>query len=196
VKEHRPTYVLSERFEHSLKWAVDLHRGQGRKASGTPYVGHLMTVAGYVLEDGGTEDEAIAALLHDAIEDQDRVGLEEQLITAFGDHVIAIVEGCSHEGGDGDWRTRKQRYIDHLAADDTPPEVLRVSLADKLANIRTTLRDHREHGHHLWQRFNAPGPAEILWYYRTLSDIYLARFPGAMADEFAAEVERLGAATD
>jgi (p)ppGpp synthase/HD superfamily hydrolase len=189
-KDHPPNYVVSERFEKALDWAVDLHRDQGRKGSRTPYVGHLLGVAGYVFEDGGSEDEAIAALLHDAIEDRDRSGLTQALIAAFGKHVVAIVQGCSQEGGDADWRTRKQRYIDHLADPETQPEVLRVSLADKLHNVRSILRDHRELSHRLWKRFNAD-PAETLWYYRRLREIYLDRFPGAMAEEFAAEVERL-----
>jgi (p)ppGpp synthase/HD superfamily hydrolase len=188
--DHPPNYVVSERFEKALDWAVDLHRDQGRKGSRTPYVGHLLGVAGYVFEDGGSEDEAIAALLHDAIEDRDRSGLTQELIAAFGKHVVAIVQGCSREGGDADWRTRKQRYIDHLADSETQPEILRVSLADKLHNVRSILRDHREHSHRVWKRFNAD-PAETLWYYRSLRDIYLDRFPGAMAEEFAAEVERL-----
>ena len=188
--ERPPSYVLSKRFEKALDWAVDLHRDQGRKGSRTPYVGHLLGVAGYVFEDGGTEDEAIAALLHDAIEDRDRAGLTQELVAAFGEHVVAIVEGCSQEGGDDDWRTRKERYLAHLADPDTQPEILRVSLADKLHNVRNILRDHREHKHHLWKRFNAD-PAETLWYYQSLRDIYLERFPGAMAEEFAGEVERL-----
>src|SRR3954447_3545214 len=90
LSERPPSYVLSKRFEKALDWAVDLHRDQGRKGSHTPYVGHLLGVAGYVLEDGGSEDEAIAALLHDAIEDRDRIGLTQALIAAFGEHVVAI----------------------------------------------------------------------------------------------------------
>lgn len=184
--------ILSDRFERALAKAVELHRDHPRKGSGTPYVGHLLAVAGYVLEDGGSEDEAIAALLHDALEDIDRDKLPAELRDEFGDHVIAIVEGCSHEKRRGEelsWRARKQRYIDNL--EETTDEVLRVSVADKLANARSMLRDHREVGERLWERFNAPGPADVLWYYESLEQRYATLRAGPMAEEFAHEVERL-----
>jgi (p)ppGpp synthase/HD superfamily hydrolase len=186
-----PTFVPSERFDRALTRAVEYHRGQRRKGSGTPYVGHLLAVAGYVLEDGGSEDEAIAALLHDALEDQYRDDLPSELREEFGPEVLAIVEGCSQEKLPGEkltWRERKQRYIDNLEA--ASPQVCRVSLADKLANVRSMLRDHREVGERLWTRFNA-GPENIVWFYESLAERYSSLRPGAMAAEFAHEVERL-----
>jgi (p)ppGpp synthase/HD superfamily hydrolase len=192
-----PTFVISDRFERAVTRAVALHRGQGRKGSGVPYAGHLLSVAGYVLEDGGSEDEAIAALLHDAIEDQNYDGLTDELRTEFGESVVEIVVGCSQEiseGPDrvaenaGSWKRRKRNYLKHL--DDASPSILRVSLADKLHNIRSILRDHRELGDGLWKRFNA-GPEATLWYYSELNQRYQALCPGAMAGEFADDVERL-----
>jgi (p)ppGpp synthase/HD superfamily hydrolase len=173
---------------------VEYHRRQPRKGSGTPYVGHLLTVAGYVLEDEGSEDEAIAALLHDALEDQYRDDLPTEMREDFGPKVLEIVQGLSQERLPGEqlsWRERKQRYIDHL--EHAPDSVVRVSLADKLANGRSMLRDHRAEGDCLWERFNAPGPLDILWYYESLGELYARLRAGAMAEEFAHEVERLRA---
>lgn len=190
-----PNFVVSERFERALQRAVELHRSQGRKGSGVPYVGHLLSVAGTVLEDGGSEDEAVAALLHDAIEDQFRDGLVEALTADFGERVTSIVQGCSQDKQPGEelsWRQRKQRYIDHMRS--ASGEVLRVSLADKLCNVRSMLRDHRDHGDALWGRFGADDREALLWYYDDLAEIYSSRRPGAMADEFAHEVRRLRSA--
>ena len=188
-----PTFIPSERFDLALARASNYHRGQQRKGSRTPYVGHLLTVAGYVLEDGGSEDEAIAALLHDALEDQYREDLPAELQKDFGPAVLAFVEGCSQEKVPGEqlpWRMRKERYIENLAG--AGEEVVRVSLADKLANVRSMLRDHREEGDQLWERFNASA-GEIVWYYRSLAARYKLLRPGAMAAEFVDEVERLEA---
>ena len=192
MSDQRPNYELSERFERTLAKAVEIHRDHARKGSGVPYIGHLLSVAGLVLEDGGSEDEAIAALLHDAIEDRDYEGLEEELRTEFGEEVTEIVIGCSQEqvsGADPGWATRKRMYLDHL--DTAPPSVLRVSLADKLSNLRSILRDHRSHGDELWERFTTRDPAPILGYYEDLAQRYTRRYPGAMAEEFAHEVARL-----
>ncbi len=186
-----PTFIPSTRFERALARAIEYHRNQARKGSGTPYVGHLLAVAGYVLEDGGSEDEVIAALLHDALEDQYREDLPSELEEDFGSGVLAIVKGCSQEKSAGEqlsWRERKQRYIDHL--EEASPQVRRVSLADKLANVRSMLRDQREVGERLWERFNAPAQ-DIIWYYESLAGRYSSLCPGAMADEFAHEVGRL-----
>jgi (p)ppGpp synthase/HD superfamily hydrolase len=190
----QPTFVPSERFERALAKAVEYHRSQARKGSGTPYIGHLLTVAGYVLEDGGSEDEAIAALLHDALEDQFRDDLPVELREDFGPRVLAIVKGCSQEKLPDkhlSWWDRKRRYIDHL--ETAPDEVIRVSLADKLANVRSMLRDYREESDGLWQRFNASGPADVLRYYESLAERYATARPEAMAEEFSHEVDRLRA---
>lgn len=192
-----PNFLPSERFDLALKRATEYHRRQPRKGSGTPYVGHLLLVAGYVLEDGGDEEEAIAALLHDALEDQYHDGLEDEIRDEFGIRVLEIVTGCSWDNLPGEkrggqrppWRERKQRYIDHM--DKASTEVLRVSLADKLANLRSILRDHREVREGLWERFGASSPADVLWYYESLAERYATHRSGPLADEFAVEVERL-----
>jgi len=191
--KHPTDLVLSDRFDAALAFAVELHRQQGRKGSRTPYVAHLLTVAGYVLEDGGTEQQAIAALLHDALEDQHHDELPIEIEAEFGPKVLAIVEGCSQDnrpGEDLDWRTRKERYLAHVREAD--PAVVAVSLADKLANVRSMLRDLHASGEGLWTRFNAPGGREdVRWYYTSLAAVYGERHPGPLAEEFAIEVDRL-----
>lgn len=187
------TFTPSKRFDLALSRAVEYHRDHKRKVSGVPYVGHLLTVAGYVLEDGGTEDEAIAALLHDALEDVHFEGLEDEIRADFGPEVLAIVEGCSMDNLPGEedveWRVRKERYVSHIG--QAPPPVLRVSLADKLANVRSILRDQREVGDEIWDRFNAEDNESLLWYYESLADRYANALPGPLADEFRHEVARM-----
>jgi (p)ppGpp synthase/HD superfamily hydrolase len=166
--------ALSERFDDALRVASDLHREQVRKGSGVPYVSHLLAVASIVLEHGGDEDEAIAALLHDAVEDQGGAPTETAIRARFGETVAGIVRECSAEEKTpgATWRQRKERYIAHLAA-ATPSAVL-VSLADKLHNARSILRDHRRLGVDMWEPFNA-GPDEQQWYYRSLLAAYRVR---------------------
>jgi (p)ppGpp synthase/HD superfamily hydrolase len=160
-------WFLSARFEEALAYATSVHQGQVRKGTRVPYVSHLLAVCALVLEDGGDEDEAIAALLHDAVED---AGGQERLADVrkrFGDRVADIVWGCSDtdEVPKPPWKERKLRYIEHVRT--ASPEVRRVSCADKLHNAWATLRDYRVHGEELWARFNASGD-ETLWYYREL----------------------------
>ena len=133
---------------------LNTHRDQRRKGTEIPYIGHLLGVCSLVIEDGGTEDEAIAALLHDAAEDQGGEQTLERIRAEFGDHVAEIVRACSDtlEDPKPPWRTRKEAYLAHL--DEQPAPVLRVSLADKLFNARAILRDYLSVGDELWQRFN------------------------------------------
>lgn len=159
---------LSERFSEALVLAEKLHRGQLRKGSGTPYVAHLLGVASLVLEAGGDEDEAIAALLHDAIEDQGGLQTRDLIREKFGDRVTAIVEGCS-DSFDGEtkppWRERKEAYLAHLK---TAPDSIRlVSMADKLYNAQSILKDYRAIGEPLWERFRGKKEG-TLWYYKSL----------------------------
>jgi len=171
---------LSPRFDDALAWASALHRGQRRKGSAVPYVAHVLAVAALVLEDDGDEDAAIAALLHDTIED---CGVSAPEISErFGPAVGGIVEACT----DTDvtpkppWRPRKEQYLAHLAELDPNRDrgALQVSAADKLHNVRSMIEDHALIGDALWPRFSA-SPKEILWYYDEVDRIVAARLTGS-----------------
>jgi (p)ppGpp synthase/HD superfamily hydrolase len=195
-----PRPVLGDRFANAVDWAIELHGGQTRKGTGVPYVAHLIEVAALVLHDGGTESEAIAGLLHDAIED---AGVKpKQIRRRYGRKVSKIVKACT-ETIDGKlpgkakqprdastWRARKQEAIDHLADPDVPTPVLRVKAADALANARSIVADLRRNGPEVWQRFHA-GAIEQLWYYRSLTVILVARHPGVLSDELRAAVTEM-----
>ncbi|OBB71277.1 HD domain-containing protein [Mycobacterium sp. 852014-52144_SCH5372336] len=182
---------LGPKFHEALGFAAELHRTQTRKASEVPYVGHLLSVAGLVIEADGTETEAIAALLHDAAEDQGGDATLVRIEERFGPDVAAIVEECSDTmvTPKPPWRERKQAYIEHLntASDST----IRVSMADKLDNARAILRDLRRFGPKVWQRFNTDDPHEHLWYYRSLLEVYQRRSDSWLVDELSRVVETL-----
>jgi len=155
----------STRILTALKLAMELHHEQRRKGTEIPYITHLWSVAAIVGEHGGTEDQVIAALLHDAIEDQgDKITLAK-IREQFGSRVAEIVEGCT----DTDkipkppWKERKEEYVAHLKF--APPYVKLVSAADKLHNARAIVTDVRRDGAGIWKRFSA-SPNDILWYYR------------------------------
>ena len=188
--------TLSPRFEDALVFATRLHAAQTRKESGTPYIAHLLAVAALVLEYGGDEDLAIAALLHDAVEDQGGAPTREAIRARFGDRVTAIVDGCT----DADtqpkppWRARKEAYLAHLP--QAAPEVRLVSAADKLHNARSILADYRQVGDDLWARFRG-GQAGTLWYYRALVTAYRQAGSNPLVEELdrtVSELERLVAA--
>lgn len=185
--------ILGQRFEDALVYAAKLHARQVRKGSGVPYIAHLIGVASIALEYGADEDEAIAALLHDAIEDQGGAEAREEIRNRFGNRVAGIVEGCT----DSDvqpkppWRERKGAYIAHIK--DASPSVHLVSCSDKLHNARTILKDFRIHGDALWERFKG-GKEGTLWYYRALSDSFRTVYPTPLSEELewvVAELERL-----
>lgn len=188
--------TLSARFRDALVYATQLHARQTRKGTSIPYAGHLLAVAALVVEDGGTEDEAIAALLHDAVEDQGGLPVLERIRGLFGERIAEIVQGCS----DSDvvdptqkppWRERKTHYLDHLRH-TADRGLLRVSCADKLSNARAILSDYRQVGEALWARFNPDAGREgELWYYQSLADVFRNRFAGALADELAGVVEEI-----
>ena len=173
---------LTGRFEDALVYATQLHASQVRKGTDIPYVSHLLGVASLVIEAGGTEDEAIAALLHDGPEDQGGLGTLKEIRDQFGVPVGKIVAACSDtfEEKKPAWQQRKQAYLDHLL--DATPSVRLVSCADKLHNARAILADYRRHGEELWQRFNA-GREDILWYYGELARIFSDRGPEQLAAE-------------
>ncbi len=194
-----PTAVLGARFSEAVRWASMLHADQCRKGTRIAYASHLLGVASLVLEDGGTEEDAIAAVLHDAVEDR---GVAEAEIRArFGEHVARVVVACS-DGVDGprdstDWKLRKERYLQHLEHDDLPDGTLRVAAADKLHNARSILTDLRDHGVGKLSRFNAPGN-EQSWYYSELLRVLELRHPdsvvtselGRVVSELVNEIER------
>jgi hypothetical protein len=182
---------LGDRFEQALTYAFRAHREQARKGTDIPYVGHLLAVTSLVIEDGGDEDQAIAALLHDAVEDQGGTPRLEDIRVHFGPRVAAIVEACSDTDAVGEkppWRQRKETYLEHLKV--APLEVLRVSAADKLHNARAVLADYKSVGEGLWSRFNASRD-EILWYYASLVRVFRRRGPEALARDIDSAVGML-----
>jgi (p)ppGpp synthase/HD superfamily hydrolase len=182
---------LTPKFVEAVAYAADKHANQTRKGSGIPYLGHLLSVAGFVIEADGTEAEAIAALLHDAAEDQGGEETLAEIREQFGDEIAAIVGECSDtfETPKPPWRERKQRYIDHLP--EASDGAILVSLADKLHNAHAILRDFRAHGDELWQRFNVKDPQQHLWYYRSLLDVYSKRVDNWMVDELREVIDAL-----
>jgi (p)ppGpp synthase/HD superfamily hydrolase len=184
---------LSARFDQALLLAAELHREQHRKGSGTPYLSHLLGVAAIALEYGANEDEAIAALLHDAVEDQGGPPTLERIRRAFGDGVAEIVWGCTDTDDTvkPPWRARKEAYIRHLAG--ASASVRLVSGSDKLHNVRTLVADHRAHGDAVFQRFKG-GKDGTLWYYRALVTTLGEAERNALVDELervVIELERL-----
>ncbi|MGI8793830.1 MAG: HD domain-containing protein [Acidimicrobiales bacterium] len=186
-----PDPILGPRFGQAAAYAAEAHAHQARKCTQIPYVSHLFAVASIVLEMGGTEDGAIAALLHDAVEDQGGEERRVDIEATFGANVAAIVQGCSAEAKEEGltWRQRKERYLAHLAI--APQSVLTVSLADKVHNLRSIAADRREVGERVWKRFNA-GRDEQGWYYRSLAAAYRGRVePGSSLSRFVDELDRL-----
>jgi (p)ppGpp synthase/HD superfamily hydrolase len=188
--------VLSNRFEEALIFATRLHARQVRKASSIPYVSHLLIVAGMVLEQGGDEDTAIAALLHDAVEDQGGRPMLDEIRRRFGDRVADIVEECSDAFTffKPPWRKRKEAYLAHLPHASAAARL--VSAADKLHNARTTLADYRTLGESLWRRFNG-GREGTLWFYRAMVEALRAGEPSPLVEELdrvVSELERLASA--
>jgi len=163
---------LGPRFRRAFLFAAEKHSGQARKASTIPYIAHLMGVSSLVLEAGGDEDLAIAALLHDVVEDCGGMPMLKQVRRRFGTRVAKVVDGCTdaYTEPKPPWRERKESYISHLKKADTDTRL--VSAADKLNNVRSILSDYRQLGEAVWSRFNG-GREGTLWYYRTLCDEFL-----------------------
>jgi (p)ppGpp synthase/HD superfamily hydrolase len=193
-----PQHKLSERFESALIFAARLHAGQTRKSSEVPYIAHLLAVTSLVLEDGGSEDEAIAALLHDAVEDQGGLRTLEEIQRRFGEEVAQMVDALSdaYTKPKPPWRERKQDYIAHLK--HAPPGVRRVSLADKLHNARDILRTLEIEGDRTWERFKG-GKEGTLWYYQSLVGVFEGSGTDYMTYELTkvvGEIERLAEQAD
>jgi GTP pyrophosphokinase len=162
--------MLTSRFTDALLFAANLHGAQTRKVGGEPYLAHLLGVAAIVLDYGGTEDEAIVAVLHDAIEDQGGATIREEIRSRFGEPVAAIVEGCT----DADtipkppWRPRKEAFLARLRT--ASPAVRLVVAADKLHNLRALVREYRRRGERLWKYFSG-GREGTLWYHRSVAEV-------------------------
>jgi (p)ppGpp synthase/HD superfamily hydrolase len=182
----------SDRFKAALAYAADAHATQVRKGTSIPYISHLLAVAGIALEHGASEDEAIAALLHDTVEDAGGRPRLQDVAARFGPAVAAIVEGCTDAEVEPKpaWRPRKEAYLAHLEQASTA--VLLVCASDKLHNARSILADHRATGPAIWRRFNG-GREGTLWYYRILAEVLGRRLPGRLSGELAATVAALEA---
>ena len=174
---------MTDRFALALVFAESLHRGQIRKASGCAYVAHLLGVASLVMEAGGSEEECIAALLHDAVEDQGGARTAAEIRRRFGSGVAAIVEACSESKHPGeDWRSRKESAVRN--ASSCSPSARLVLTADKLHNARSLLASYRRVGEPVWASFRG-GRDGTLWYYRAMADA----IAGASANPLVGELE-------
>ncbi len=183
---------LGVRLQRAFRYAARLHEGQARKQTAVPYLSHLMAVASLVLEAGGDEDMAIAALLHDVVEDCGGMPRLREIRRQFGVRVARIVEGCTDSFVDPKpaWIERKRHYLHEVKHADA--ETRLVSASDKLHNVRTILADYRQDGEAIWARFNGRKEG-TLWYYRALSDEYQRRNRNRITRELAiavAELER------
>ena len=160
---------MTDRFEHALVYAARLHREQRRKGAGIPYISHLLAVTSLVLEHGGDEEEATAALLHDALEDFGGENLRNEIRERFGRRVLEIVEGCTDSDAKPKppWRERKQAFVERLP--HATRSVRLVCAADKLHNARSLRADYRLAGERLWELFRG-GREGTLWYYRAVVD--------------------------
>lgn len=172
---------LTKRFSEAVHYACVAHAGQTRKGTSIPYVSHLLAVTAIALEYGATEEEAIAALLHDVVEDQGGQPRLEDVRAKFGEAVAQIVAGCTDTviSPKPPWRPRKENYVRHIAA--APASVRLVSAADKLHNSRSILADYLREGDAVWSRFNA-SQADILWYYRALVTEFRKAGSGPLVD--------------
>lgn len=185
--------LLGDRFLQALQLAYRLHNGQQRKGTRVPYISHLLAVTSLVLENGGDEEQAIAALLHDAVEDQGGLPVLQEIRDQFGERVARIVDGCTdaYSSPKPPWHERKQRYLQHLQ--NSGAETALVSLADKVHNARSILYDLRRRGPSVWERFRG-GLDGSLWYYHSLVEAFYQVLPGPLTDELArvvAEIEIL-----
>jgi (p)ppGpp synthase/HD superfamily hydrolase len=165
---------LGPRLQRAFRYAAEKHDGQTRKQTAVPYLSHLMAVASLVLEAGGDEDMAIAALLHDVVEDCGGMPRLREVRKLFGRRVAHIVEGCTDSFGEpkAEWIERKKDYLWEVTHADA--ETRLVSASDKLHNVRTILADYRQDGEAIWARFSGKKEG-TLWYYRALSNEFQRR---------------------
>nr|WP_299350092.1 HD domain-containing protein [uncultured Shimia sp.] len=183
--------MLTHRFNDALVFACDLHRTQLRKSRNTPYISHLLAVSGLVMENGGDEDLAIAALLHDAVEDQGGMDTEAIIRKKFGGYVADIVLECSDQvtGKDEPWWPRKRAYLASIPSKSQG--AVMVTTCDKIHNASTVLVDLKHEGLSVFDRFTT-GQEGTLWYYRSLADTLLDHAPtrlGRQLDDVVSQME-------
>lgn len=176
------------RLPAALAYAAELHATQRRKGSEIPYVSHLLAVTSLVLEHGGDEDEAIAAALHDAVEDQGGAATRAEILRRFGERVTRIVDALTDtdQTPKPPWQARKQAYLDGLETVDR--SALLVCAADKLHNLRSIVTDYRALGEALWPRFSG-GREGAVWYFRSVTGLLERRLGGPLVQEL---VDALG----
>jgi (p)ppGpp synthase/HD superfamily hydrolase len=184
-KPSHPT-KLGRAFEQALLFAQRKHDGQPRKKTSIPYIAHLLGVCALVLEAGGDEDLAIAALLHDVVEDCGGAPMLREVRRRFGKRVAHVVDGCTDtdQTPKPPWRRRKEDYLKHLRMADA--DVRLVSAADKVHNARAILNDYREIGEPIWERFQGKRNG-TLWYYRAL----VKEFDRGKANRLTRELKRV-----
>jgi len=192
MTKHNADPALSPRYSDALQFCFDIHLNQRRKGGTVPYVSHLLAVSALVLEYGGNEDEAIAALLHDSAEDCGGKPMLDRVRMKFGQKVASIVEGCTDSLSTlptekEEWRPRKDRYLAHLREADK--STLLVAACDKFHNLSNTVRDLRASGQTIWSKFNT-GPAEQVWYYTECTKIFEAA-DLSIADSLRRELDEL-----
>jgi len=181
---------FADRFSEALVYVTHLHARQQRKLSGAPYVYHLLRVAGIVLEHGADPDEAVAALLHDAVEDQGGAAIRDELLGRFGPRVLKIVDGCTDtdQTPKPPWRPRKEAFLARLQ--EANASVRLVVAADKLDNVRSLLAGYHCHGPAIWRHFKG-GRDGKLWYFRRAADILSAHGSHPLVDELRLAVDEL-----
>ena len=181
---------LTERFDDALAYASRIHRAQRRKGADIPYVSHLLGVAAIAIENGATEDQAIAALLHDAVEDQGGAARLEDIRNRYGEEVARIVDDCTDSDTEPKppWRARKEAYLASLS--HKPAASLEVSIADKTHNASAIVADLHIHGGEVWSRFTG-GKDGSLWYYRELAKIFAELIPGEASNRLIRLVDEM-----
>jgi (p)ppGpp synthase/HD superfamily hydrolase len=190
MADDRKSARLGPRFNEAFVFAAHKHAGQTKKGTGVPYISHVMGVAGLVLEAGGDEEMAIAALLHDVVEDCGGMPALKEIEEKFGRRVAHIVDGCTDSYGSPKppWRERKEKYLTRVRDEDD--ETRLVSAADKVHNTRAILLDYREIGDKVWERFAGKRDGS-LWYYRSLADEFERRGANRLTRELARVVAAL-----
>ncbi len=187
--------MLTDKFKEALLYALDVHRDDLRKGSSIPYISHLLSVCALVMEEGGDEEEAIAALLHDTLEDHPETVTREELRRRFGERVTQMVEDCTdtpadYRGGPKPpWHQRKASYLQKLRTKTYP--LCRITLADKLHNARTLVRDYSILGDKLWSRFKAGKTDQIKYYRELIAAFRQLGAPHHAVDELEALIDRL-----